>query len=701
MEVNRYARKIGNIGPQDLVDVASTADGKRLWALTRRGGIVASIDSGETWKEQGKIDVHTNFTSIAASDDGGSLWVISGTERDQSGSGKNQFFSSQDGGLTWRELGPGLDNFPYQSHVRSMSFNRALKRLFLVGEEGTIRYTQDNGKTWYHPHVAKREGDARALKRLAFADDGQIGWAVGEDIVLTSTDGGSSWQHAESAEAEGRRLLHSENNRPVALQRFNSVQTDKDGREVWITTDDSDILHSTDGGRSWETKQATIGLSSPEIFVSNENKRRWLFDGESVESNGLFETNDVGLPWHLHPKTRDFHINKMLGVGSYVLAVGGGGTILKLDRESEAFKTKASSVGLNIHELNINSQVSSAWFISDRGTWRSRDHGETWNLDANLRDLGEGYELQSSVHFDPSGRNGYVLGSKEGRRTYLAKTVDGGETWQEFSPQLPPKNEREELFFTAFKPRALLMSRDGLRLLSYDNTHLFASSDGGKNWVQKWPVDVTDRQLTDDLDLGFCRASFKSHMVGDVWVMREQSFLSESYYCQLLAKQKRAHSDSNKEKFYSLPQNFPLKNLEVKNESEQAWIPSTKENEYHIRSVVFSENGKLGIALSTHSSKFVMSEDGGEHWREYSAPTTSQINTVRFSSDEQEIWAVGERNAMFSSRDNGKTWEEKGKYQRLPPPWFYLMCTLAAVILISGIALGYRNRRLRETQTSH
>ncbi|MEH6579938.1 MAG: YCF48-related protein [Amphritea sp.] len=151
-------------------------------------------------------------------------------------------------------------------------------RLVAVGERGHILYSDDLGANWTQAEVAVRS----QLNAVYFLD-AQRGWAVGEDaLILHTTDGGLTWQKqfdARDAEMKGPLLdLYFKNaDEGFAVGVFNK------------------FYHTVDGGKHWQAWQEhadnldewhLFAMASPvegTIYVASESGLlfRSLDDGES------------------------------------------------------------------------------------------------------------------------------------------------------------------------------------------------------------------------------------------------------------------------------------------------------------------------------------------------------------------------------------------------------------------------------------
>jgi photosystem II stability/assembly factor-like uncharacterized protein len=291
-------------------------------------------------------------------------------------------------------------------HNLLLDVARAGDRLVAVGEYGHILYSDDDGKQWHQVQVPV----SSTLNAVHFAD-AQHGWAVGhEGVVLATQDGGLSWQqqlnglqinqigieHTEQAMAQepdendhlpgthpdlivddvdflaGDALSFADEgaSRPLFDVWF------KNAKEGFITGAYGIILHTTDGGNSWQSLMTqvynvdnfhyyqTVPASGDTLFLigeagllhrSDDGGQSWtqlespyegtFFGGVFNQQTGdllvfglrgnLFKSSDLGETWQQldNPTTATLASGLIQADGSYLL-VGHGGTQLTIDPQS-------------------------------------------------------------------------------------------------------------------------------------------------------------------------------------------------------------------------------------------------------------------------------------------------------------------------------------------------------------------------------
>jgi photosystem II stability/assembly factor-like uncharacterized protein len=170
--------------PQLLVlqvnDMSFASD---AWYAATAGGLVVSNDSGKTWKSVSKDDfVKQSAQSLEVTADGSQVWAISQ---------KNLIYSA-DAGANWE-----AKELPFATSVSNLRLRRVDDaNLFITSNMG-LYHSNDSGRTW-------KRSDVRDLQ---FQDAAGSGKALVASLqkhgLISSTDGGKTWQHVNGPYADG------------------------------------------------------------------------------------------------------------------------------------------------------------------------------------------------------------------------------------------------------------------------------------------------------------------------------------------------------------------------------------------------------------------------------------------------------------------------------------------------------------------
>lgn len=191
------------------------------------------------------------------------------------------------------------------SRAPLLAVTRADKRLVSVGPRGHILYSDDGGTSWRQAEVPV-SSDLTAVRFPTPQD----GWAVGHDgVVLHSADGGQHWERQLDGRQVGQVMLdyyaaHPQPDNATWLdqaRRYQEEGADKPFLDLWFRDANEGfvigafnlILHTRDGGRSWE-------------------------------------------PWnHRIDNPQALHLTAMAASGDDLFIVGEQGLLLRLDRQQE------------------------------------------------------------------------------------------------------------------------------------------------------------------------------------------------------------------------------------------------------------------------------------------------------------------------------------------------------------------------------
>lgn len=192
-----------------------------------------------------------------------------------------------------------------------------------ISNYGEIFHTKDGGQSW----MLQKSGTTKPLSDIYFADS-QHGWAVSSlSTYLRTTNGGDTWQSGlivnnywtgvffindqqgwmvgfepATSDSVAGRILYSDDGgvswtlQKRAVYRLLDIQfvESSDGLNGWAVGDNGTILHSPDGGKTWQKQP--IGLPNDlnsVYFVDDKN-------GWSVGNLGLIvHTSDGGATWHV------------------------------------------------------------------------------------------------------------------------------------------------------------------------------------------------------------------------------------------------------------------------------------------------------------------------------------------------------------------------------------------------------------------
>src|SRR6266436_4544093 len=184
-------------GSQPRCIAIDPRDPERVYVGTADKGLWFSTDGGASWREAGPSIDEPRVLSVAVSRShqrSGVSVVYAGTE-------PSNLYPSEDGGLSWQLL-PALRELPSASswsfpprpwthHVRTIALHPADPESLAVGIElGGVMRSRDGGKTWID-HNPQAHSDAHQLLTHPLAPE-RLYEAAGQGIAR-SDDWGDTW----------------------------------------------------------------------------------------------------------------------------------------------------------------------------------------------------------------------------------------------------------------------------------------------------------------------------------------------------------------------------------------------------------------------------------------------------------------------------------------------------------------------------
>lgn len=298
----------------ELTDVCFV-DSDQGWAVGDTGVIWHTEDGGRRWQLQRAPEVcrleSVHFLDAQLG------WVVGGRVHPYTHQTSCVVLRTQDGGQTWTSL-PGL-TLPALKHVQFLTPQQgwAVGNTSSLYPTGVFR-TEDGGRSWSTLPAAVQgpwtTGDFRSFEsglaagpqgslaqvtapamtgvtipgvggrtvRAITSSDARRGWLVGDGgLVLHTTDGGLTWQPPPGALPAGTTQLFD----------FRALATC--GPHVWaVGAPGSRVLHSHDGGTTWELQRTDQSLPLRGLTFL-DTQRGWAVGALGT----ILVTRDGGQSW--------------------------------------------------------------------------------------------------------------------------------------------------------------------------------------------------------------------------------------------------------------------------------------------------------------------------------------------------------------------------------------------------------------------
>ncbi len=413
----------------------------------------------------------------------------------------------------------------------------------------------------------------------------------------------------------------------------------------WAVGMTQGILHTTDGGMTWERQRFGPPFGFFDVCFCKANKGCAV--GESSTDGGftgdsiIWRTNDGGKTWK----------QKYVGVGEGGLgavtftskkkgwAVGRWGTILKTKTGGRKWKKVAVPAGAEHYDLTDVSfpDKKHGWAIgglsqgaSDYNIFlRTRDGGRSWDL--TYFNMSEGLSILWRISF-PTETEGWAVGD-EGR---IYHTSDGGTTWSEQeSPHTDTFIQATDVHFTDANTGYVVTS-DG---------YLLTTINGGANWEiahhensEFYSIAFSD--VLNGWAFGADGMAVKTLDGGDSWQKATQGTTEMLLGCS----------------FADLFVGWAVGDFGTAlgtTDGGHTWRDLQTGTEEHLRAVKFIDREK-GWAVGD-SGTILHTYDGGESWTPQTSETDQALAGVDFV-DSFHGWAVGGDTTLLRTEDGGETW---------------------------------------------
>ncbi|HIQ11585.1 MAG TPA: DNRLRE domain-containing protein [Caldilineales bacterium] len=334
-------------------------------------------------------------------------------------------------------------------------------RAWAVGDGGVILHSENGGRTWR----TQASGVELPLYAVQFLD-AQTGYAAGEKGTLLKTlDGGASWMPVANAFPGWARIraLHF---------------TDAD--HGFIAGQAGHFYRTEDGGETWTTitvRQGDGALASDILSVH-------LQDGLGVlgGAKGVIATSQDGEHWTVQTAisqdARDVHAVLSQG-GTDAWAAGAvkdadsAAFFISRSRDAIAFEPVVGDYGLHpmLHEAAAPSP-DVAYIVGSGGAIaKTADGGETWQW----RRIQSRFDAEAVITgvSCPTVDDCWIAGQAAHNPGFLYVTHDGGDSWQW---QDPPGVQWPWLYDVEMV--------DGMHGQAAANPYMFYTEDGGATWRQ-------------------------------------------------------------------------------------------------------------------------------------------------------------------------------------------------------------------------
>ncbi len=293
------------------------------WAVGKNSTLMRTASGGSSWEvlQQG-VPAGIDFTGVSFvnllqgwavgktgviinSTDGGANWVkqVSGTQSDLNDVDFDNerlgiavgvggiIVRTTDSGVRWNSIPPIVSN-----SLTHIAFLDSLN-VWVTGVAGTIVHSTDGGVSW----LRQITGVTGMLNSIYFINK-NLGWSVGSNILLKTTDGGATWSS---------QFIPPGPPRSLELQDVCFA----DSMRGWIVDLDGSVFRTIDGGGHWSKADALGRFGSTPLGRIGQYARKYLIAcgqlgdiATSADSGSTWTRQSLNLPPALLHTSRNIRV---------------------------------------------------------------------------------------------------------------------------------------------------------------------------------------------------------------------------------------------------------------------------------------------------------------------------------------------------------------------------------------------------------
>ncbi len=249
------------------------------------------------------------------------------------------------------------ESAPLASQSLLLDLAMAGPRLVAVGERGHVLLSDDQGATWRQATSVP----TRTMLTAVFFADADYGWAVGHDeTILNTMDGGENWTRSHFAPEAQQPLLDlwfANRVSGIAVGAYGSYYTTNDGGRSWSGAK----FAPTPGALDSPPGQSAVGLEDvPPDYHLNRivgvGSRLYI----AAEGGQLYRSDDRGANWRALPSPYEGSFFGLVPIrGEGLLAFGLRGSLFKSAdagqtwHQIESHTTAMLTDGIVINDLRV------------------------------------------------------------------------------------------------------------------------------------------------------------------------------------------------------------------------------------------------------------------------------------------------------------------------------------------------------------
>jgi len=460
--------------------------------------------------------------------------------------------------------------------------------------------------------------------------DSRNGWAVGTfGMILHTTNGGDSWQIQS---APSKQFLYS--------VHFT------DSRNGWTVGSSGTILHTANGGESWQI-QSSPSLQNLQAVHFTDPRNGWAVGDSGI----ILHTVNGGESWQIQSSASPQQLKSVHFSDPRNGWIVGPGTILHTVNGGDSWQIQSFPFSGFLNAVHFTNSRN-GWAVGIRGTiLHTANGGDSWQIQSspNSQNL-------LSVHFTDL-RQGWAVGDSG----TILHTANGGDSWQiQSSP-----------FLRFLHAVSFTDPRNGWAV--GDSGAILHTANGGDSWqIQSYasPQDLLSIHFTD---------SRNGWAVGDFGTILHTINGGGSWQIQSSPSQRVLYSVhfTDSRQGWAVGDSGTI--LHTVNGGD-SWQIQSSPSERSLSSVHFTDSLQ-GWAVG-YSGTILHTANGGDTWQIQSSPSLQIYYSVHFT-DRRNGWIVGDSGTILHTVNSGDSWQ----IQSSAPP--YPLRAVHFTDSLQGWALGY------------
>jgi photosystem II stability/assembly factor-like uncharacterized protein len=468
------------------------------------------------------------------------------------------------------------------------------------------------------------------------------GWAVGDSGRIWRTrDGGMHWQRQRSRSTANLSAVHF-----------------ADARSGVAVGAAGAILYTRDGGARWSAASAAARVDLHAVHV--DRHRGWAVGDEGT----VLMTRSGGARWRAM-RAGSSPLRFVYADGAGRAWTGGASGLFSGTARGEAWTRLAAEDATQVHSLEFVGNRLGFAVTSGGAVLKTRNEGRSWRTTHRAGVPLHVVEFASRTHGWIGGDGGRVLATRDGGLTWAAQVT-----------------ERTEPI------RALHFTSDSTGWAADAGGAVLSTRDGGRSWRM------------DALLEGFSPRGIHVQSATDGWLVGDHGRMARM---------------RGGEWALVSPADLPVKvgtlNLAAVHfsDAQHGWVAG--EAGILLRTADGGSRWTLhrtrvpGDLLSVHfrdaatglvggsGGRVLHTRDGGRVWtQQLLGDTVGSVRAV-FAGTSGRWWAAGGRGAVFSSI-RGRPWRDERGHAVFPPPWFYGVLTVFALLLAPAFFREAGSRRV-------